>query len=89
MKLQKGKLKYSSKHNIWQIIDTDGNSYDTNSLGLEMTIKAFSYYRPCHILYNENESYWYAEFFDFSFILNKSFTYQVKFQTDEEVMFPF
>ena len=89
MNLEKGKLKYLLKYDVWQIIDTDGNTYDTNSFGLEMAIKVFNYYRPCQILYNENESYWYAEFIDFSFILNKSFTYQVEFQIEEDLMFPF
>lgn len=89
MKLQTGKLKYLFKHDIWQIVDEKGNTYDTNSFGLEMAIKVFQYYRVCEILYNEKQSYWYAKFFDLSFVLDKSFIYQVEFQIDEDLMFPF
>lgn len=91
--MEQGRLQYYSKPDYWRIVDNEGNLYEPNPFYTIIEIKLNSGYRHCSIKRTleggNQEQGWYVKFWDTSFALDKSISYDIKYHIDEDLMIPF
>jgi hypothetical protein len=87
--MQKGKLKYFSKHNYWRIVSKKGCLYKTGLYHTFIKIKIDAKYIGCFIKSREQKENLYVEFWDTSFSLDKSIIYEIKYKVRENLERPY
>ena len=91
--MEKGKLMYFQEHDHWKILDKNGILHDPNSSHSFVAIKIYGKYINCIISYFaetiKTKPGWYVEFLDATFALDKSQTYEIEYNIDENLLCPF
>jgi hypothetical protein len=91
--MEKGKLKYFPEPKRWKIVDKKGNLHEPNPFYTSVAIKIYGQYVSCIISYLvesiKKESDWYVQFLDATFALDKSQTYEIEYDIDEDLLCPF
>ncbi|HKL76233.1 MAG TPA: hypothetical protein VJ881_09225 [Halanaerobiales bacterium] len=91
--MKKGKLKYYPKYGHWKIVDKKCTLHDPDPFYTSIAIKLYGMYINCIISYiTENiikKPGWYVQFLDATFALDKSQTYEIEYNIDEDLLCPF